>query len=99
MTSLDKDLRGNVRESESNMVEISLDTLLTEGGEEEVALHSHVLPLKLNMDQDALEFLKRFFAFKDDTDTKGDVEKGPYIRECSLHILFQSSLSIRSSYC
>lgn len=81
MTSLDKDLRGNVRESESNMVELSLETLLTEG-EEEVALHSHVLPLKLNMDQDALDFLKRFFAFKDDTDANDDVEKGPYIREC-----------------
>lgn len=86
MTALQKDLRGNARESGSSMVELTLDAMLTDAGQEEVSLLCRILPLKLNIDQDALEFLKRFLAFKDEGADVKNSPSGPYIRmfrDCS----------------
>ncbi|TIA99521.1 hypothetical protein E3P96_02903 [Wallemia ichthyophaga] len=81
MTALQKDLRGNMRESNSNMVEVTLNNLLTDANEEEISLLCRILPIKLNMDQDALDFLKRFIAFKDEGESAIGRPSGPYIRQ------------------
>ncbi|TIA90557.1 hypothetical protein E3P99_01510 [Wallemia hederae] len=81
MTALQKDLRGNARESGSNMVEMTLDSMLTDSGGEEMSLLCRILPLKLNIDQDALEFLKRFAAFRHDSENVKSEPSGPYIRQ------------------
>ncbi|EIW60338.1 uncharacterized protein TRAVEDRAFT_63914 [Trametes versicolor FP-101664 SS1] len=67
LTSLHTDARGNVRESDSNMVRVELRTLHPVPGHpsEEARLRAKVLPLRLHVDQDALDFLKQFFSFKD----------------------------------
>ncbi|WVQ98559.1 hypothetical protein IAU59_005685 [Kwoniella sp. CBS 9459] len=59
------DSRGNVRETDADMIRVELTGVrLEEGGEEEMRLRAKVLPLRLHVDQDALDFLKRFFSFK-----------------------------------
>ncbi|WVF72370.1 hypothetical protein IAT40_007185 [Kwoniella sp. CBS 6097] len=59
------DSRGNVRETDADMVRVELTGVrLEEGGEEEMRLRAKILPLRLHVDQDALDFLKRFFSFK-----------------------------------
>ncbi|KAI9064447.1 hypothetical protein FKP32DRAFT_1685733 [Trametes sanguinea] len=67
LTSLQTDARGNVRESDSNMVRVELRTLHPVPGHpsEEARLRAKILPLRLHVDQDALDFLKQFFNFKD----------------------------------
>ncbi|KAH9854243.1 hypothetical protein C2E23DRAFT_754086 [Lenzites betulinus] len=67
LTSLQRDTRGNVRESDSNMVRVELRTLHPVPGHpsEEARLRAKILPLRLHVDQDALDFLKQFFSFKD----------------------------------
>ncbi|KAI0748137.1 hypothetical protein C8Q80DRAFT_1120684 [Daedaleopsis nitida] len=67
LTSLRADSRGNVRETESNMVRVELRMLHPVPGHpsEEARLRAKILPLRLHVDQDALDFLKQFFAFKD----------------------------------
>ncbi|WVR04987.1 hypothetical protein IAU60_001999 [Kwoniella sp. DSM 27419] len=59
------DSRGNVRETDADLVRLELQGVrLQEGGEEEMRLRAKILPLRLHVDQDALDFLKRFFSFK-----------------------------------
>ncbi|OCF39156.1 hypothetical protein I317_07055 [Kwoniella heveanensis CBS 569] len=59
------DSRGNVRETDADMVRVELTGVrLENGGEEEKRLRAKILPLRLHVDQDALDFLKRFFSFK-----------------------------------
>ncbi|KAL7283400.1 hypothetical protein ACG7TL_002830 [Trametes sanguinea] len=67
LTSLQTDSKGNVRESDSNMVRVELRTLHPVPGHpsEEARLRAKILPLRLHVDQDALDFLKQFFSFKD----------------------------------
>ncbi|KAI0647065.1 hypothetical protein C8Q79DRAFT_1009211 [Trametes meyenii] len=67
LTSLQTDSRGNVRESDSNMVRVELRTLHPVPGHpsEEARLRAKILPLRLHVDQDAVDFLKQFFSFKD----------------------------------
>ncbi|KAI0780919.1 hypothetical protein BD413DRAFT_660017 [Trametes elegans] len=67
LTSLQTDSRGNVRESDSNMVRVELRTLHPVPGHpsEEARLRAKILPLRLHVDQDALDFLKQFFSFQD----------------------------------
>lgn len=83
LTSLRADSRGNVRETDSNMVRVELRMLHPVPGHpsEEarlrvrlllprlecllIHLQAKILPLRLHVDQDALDFLKQFFAFKD----------------------------------
>ncbi|KAI1795867.1 hypothetical protein LXA43DRAFT_989826 [Ganoderma leucocontextum] len=67
LTSLRADSRGNVRETDSNMVRVELRMLHPVPGHpsEEARLRAKILPLRLHVDQDALDFLKQFFAFTD----------------------------------
>ncbi|KAH7922102.1 putative peripheral membrane protein [Leucogyrophana mollusca] len=67
LTDLRADSRGNVRETDSNMVRVELRTVRPSPSHpsEEARLRAKILPLRLYVDQDALDFLKKFFSFKD----------------------------------
>jgi len=67
LTDLRSDAKGNVRETDSNMVRIELCSVRPVPGHpsEEARLRAKILPLRLYVDQDALDFLKKFFSFKD----------------------------------
>ncbi|KAJ7111548.1 hypothetical protein C8R43DRAFT_1041373 [Mycena crocata] len=67
LTELRSDSRGNVRETDSNMVRVELRSVRPVHGHssEEARLRAKILPLRLYVDQDALDFLKKFFSFKD----------------------------------
>ncbi|KAJ7449880.1 hypothetical protein FB451DRAFT_1052586 [Mycena latifolia] len=82
LTELRSDSRGNVRETGSNMVRVELRSVRPVPGHpsEEARLRAKILPLRLYVDQDALDFLKKFFSFKDpqsapptESDTDGDI--------------------------
>lgn len=66
LTSMHSDIRGNVRETNSNMVRVELINVRPVPGNPavEARLRAKILPLKLHVDQDALDFIKQFFAFK-----------------------------------
>ncbi|KAK0197033.1 hypothetical protein F5146DRAFT_1013780 [Armillaria mellea] len=67
LTSMRSDSRGNVRETDSNMARVELCMIHPVHGHssEEARLKAKILPLRLHVDQDALDFLKSFFSFKD----------------------------------
>ncbi|PPR03614.1 hypothetical protein CVT24_007729 [Panaeolus cyanescens] len=70
LTQLKQDSRGNVRETDSNMVRIELCGVRPVPGQlaEESRLKAKILPLRLYVDQDAVDFLKKFFSFKAPSD-------------------------------
>ncbi|KAL4267314.1 Autophagy-related protein 2 [Pleurotus pulmonarius] len=67
LTSIKTDSKGTIRETGSNMVRVELLTVRPAPGHpsEEARLKAKILPLRLYVDQDALDFLKKFFSFKD----------------------------------
>ncbi|KDQ33527.1 hypothetical protein PLEOSDRAFT_22057 [Pleurotus ostreatus PC15] len=67
LTSMKTDSKGTIRETGSNMVRVELLTVRPAPGHpsEEARLKAKILPLRLYVDQDALDFLKKFFSFKD----------------------------------
>ncbi|KAF9227681.1 hypothetical protein BS17DRAFT_774146 [Gyrodon lividus] len=67
LTDLRSDSRGNVRETDSNMARIELLSVSPSPSHpaEEARLRAKILPLRLYVDQDALDFFKKFFGFKD----------------------------------
>ncbi|KAF4615034.1 hypothetical protein D9613_003111 [Agrocybe pediades] len=67
LTELRSDSRGNVRETGSNMVRVELRNVRPVSGNssQEARLRAKILPLRLYVDQDAVDFLKKFFSFKD----------------------------------
>ncbi|KAH9005264.1 ATG C terminal domain-containing protein [Lactarius hatsudake] len=71
LTALRSDSRGNIRETGSNMVRIELCSVHPVPGNtsEETRLRAKILPLRLHVDQDALDFLKKFFNFQNPTAT------------------------------
>ncbi|ODO11399.1 hypothetical protein I350_00178 [Cryptococcus amylolentus CBS 6273] len=64
LTELKSDNRGNIRETDADMLRLELVGVRLQEGEEELRLRLKILPLRLHVDQDALDFLKRFFSFK-----------------------------------
>ncbi|KAJ7905574.1 hypothetical protein B0H14DRAFT_2660774 [Mycena olivaceomarginata] len=65
LTELRSDSRGNVRETDSNMVRVELRSVRPVPGHPSEEAKAKILPLRLYVDQDALDFLKKFFSFKD----------------------------------
>ncbi|KAG6876556.1 hypothetical protein C0993_002318 [Termitomyces sp. T159_Od127] len=67
LTELRSDSRGNVRETDSDMVRFELLIVRPVPGHfaTEARLRAKLLPLRLYVDQDAVDFLKFFFSFKD----------------------------------
>lgn len=67
LTSLRADSRGNMRETGSNMARVELLTVRPSPhhATKEARLRAKFLPLRLYVDQDALDFLKKFFTFND----------------------------------
>ncbi|KAH7871768.1 uncharacterized protein C8R40DRAFT_529797 [Lentinula edodes] len=84
LTALRSDSRGNVRETDSNMVKVELRTVrpVVNDPSEEARLKAKILPLRLHVDQDALDFLKKFFSFTDPTrpSTPTDPDGGIYFQ-------------------
>ncbi|WVQ71457.1 hypothetical protein IAR50_000994 [Cryptococcus sp. DSM 104548] len=64
LTELKSDNRGNIRETDADMIRLELVGVRLQEGEEELRLRLKILPLRLHVDQDALDFLKGFFSFK-----------------------------------
>ncbi|KIM31918.1 hypothetical protein M408DRAFT_327310 [Serendipita vermifera MAFF 305830] len=67
LTSMRTDSRGNRRETQSNMVRLELKMVrpVSTLPDEEARLRAKILPIRLHVDQDALDFLKQFFSFQD----------------------------------
>jgi autophagy-related protein 2 len=65
LTEMKADSRGNMRETDADMVRIELVAVRPSlpSLEAENRLRLKILPLRLHVDQDALDFLKRFFNF------------------------------------
>ncbi|KAJ3809145.1 hypothetical protein F5876DRAFT_44505 [Lentinula aff. lateritia] len=84
LTALRSDSRGNVRETNSDMVKVELRTVrpVVNDPSEEARLKAKILPLRLHVDQDALDFLKKFFSFTDPTrpSTPTDPDGGIYFQ-------------------
>ncbi|VVT47472.1 uncharacterized protein SAPINGB_P001728 [Magnusiomyces paraingens] len=56
------------READANMVKLQMENVkpIPNIPTSEIILHVQVLPLRLHVDQDTLDFITRFFEFKDD---------------------------------
>jgi autophagy-related protein 2 len=105
LTALHSDSRGNIRETNSNMVKIELRGVRPTPGhpseesrvrvgslytfrDQALSIHlvkAKILPLRLYVDQDAVDFLKKFFSFEDhhavETENS-DSSAEAYIRTC-----------------
>ncbi|KAJ4487878.1 hypothetical protein J3R30DRAFT_861953 [Lentinula aciculospora] len=84
LTALRSDSRGNVRETDSDMVKVELRTIrpVANDPSEEARLKAKILPLRLHVDQDALDFIKKFFSFSDPNrpSTPVDPDDGIYFQ-------------------
>lgn len=66
LTEMKADSRGNVRETDADMVRVEITNVRPNlpSTDEEIRVRAKILPLRLHVDQDALDFLKNFFSFK-----------------------------------
>ncbi|GFZ46386.1 Autophagy-related protein 2 [Saitozyma sp. JCM 24511] len=66
LTEMKADSRGNIRETDADMVRVELVAVRPSlpNTDEEYRLKAKMLPLRLHVDQDALDFLKRFGSFQ-----------------------------------
>ncbi|KIY43370.1 hypothetical protein FISHEDRAFT_53048 [Fistulina hepatica ATCC 64428] len=79
LSALRTDSRGNIRESDSDMVRVELRNVIPVPGNpsQETRLRAKILPLRLHVDQDALDCLKHFFSFKDANEQKANGVEPP----------------------
>lgn len=85
LTHLDTD--SSTREMSKPMFHIELDNVKTleSHSASEIVLKVTVLPLRLHVDQDALDFITRFFEFKDDSAaTSGPPAEQPFIQRVEI---------------
>ncbi len=77
LTEMKADSRGNVRETDADMVRVEITNVRPNlpSTDEEIRVRAKILPLRLHVDQDALDFLKHFFSFKTPGEEK--IEEGP----------------------
>lgn len=88
LTEMKADSRGNVRETDADMLRLEVTGVRPNlpSTDEEIRVRAKILPLRLHVDQDALDFLKHFFSFTPPgeevvvPDTKG---AEPFFRESS----------------
>ncbi|KAK5728740.1 autophagy- protein 2 [Elasticomyces elasticus] len=81
LTSLDDGAK--LREMCKPMVHIDVSTVRTlqDLAASELIIHASVLPLRLHVDQDALDFIVRFFEFKDDSaSNSAELAEQPFIQ-------------------
>ncbi|KAK3723295.1 autophagy-related protein 2 [Vermiconidia calcicola] len=80
LTHLDSD--PSTREMSKPMVHIELLNVRTleNFAASEIVMHVSVLPLRLHVDQDALDFITRFFEFKDDSVVPSDPGEQPFLQ-------------------
>ncbi|TXT13731.1 hypothetical protein VHUM_01098 [Vanrija humicola] len=66
LTEMKSDSRGNLRETDADMVRLEVVTVrpTLPAPDEEIRVRAKILPLRLHVDQDALDFLKFFFSFQ-----------------------------------
>jgi len=75
------------REVSKPMIHLELSTVRTleSYAASELVLHVSVLPLRLHVDQDALDFITRFFEFKDDRMIRsGDPGEQPFVQRIEI---------------
>ncbi|EGN93260.1 putative peripheral membrane protein required for the formation of cytosolic vesicles [Serpula lacrymans var. lacrymans S7.3] len=77
LCELRSDSQGNVRETGSNMVRVEIQNVrpIPSHPAQEARLRAKLLPLRLYVDQDALDFLKNFFSFKDSESPAANVDE------------------------
>lgn len=63
--------------SDANMLKVQLLSLRTSQDREELRVRAKVSPLRLHVDQDALDFLKKFFAFKKPSEAAREASQPP----------------------
>ncbi|KAJ8119485.1 hypothetical protein ONZ43_g3568 [Nemania bipapillata] len=76
------------REMDASMVHLEILNVkpLPELAAAEIVLKATVLPLRLHVDQDALDFITRFFEFKDDSKpTHASPSDIPFIQRAEIH--------------
>ncbi|MCJ1398362.1 autophagy- protein 2 [Xylographa trunciseda] len=76
------------RQSGSSMVHIEILNVrpVPELAASEIILKATILPLRLHVDQDALDFMTRFFDFKDDTTpTRNSKAEVPFIQRAEIN--------------
>ncbi|KAF5315958.1 hypothetical protein D9611_004756 [Ephemerocybe angulata] len=100
LTALRSDSKGNIRETGANMVRIELHSVRPSLGHtsEEARLRAKILPLRLYVDQDAVDFLKKFFSFKDPDETTSAAPSSPPEQEAYIQMAEIFPIDLKLDY-
>ncbi|TEB36380.1 hypothetical protein FA13DRAFT_1683755 [Coprinellus micaceus] len=100
LTALRSDSKGNIRETGANMVRIELHSVRPSLGStsEEARLRAKLLPLRLYVDQDAVDFLKKFFSFQDPNATPNPTPGSPPQQEAYIQMAEIFPIDLKLDY-